>query len=494
MWKGRDKFMAQAKETLRKLAKQQKPLIVIFPYFFIHEKDGFEVEGYKIKPAYLGNLSHEDQNMAKHLLKISRFFKHGGNENISLWSYLIASFRTRKEFEKIKRDLDKLTNILRYSKLRDLRGTHNFEQFNYCMFVNINQSSAIDEGYSFYEGILNGESPLSFTIIDGNPTNFYQPNQEIHPFTFRTDEIINDEYFQVFYKNSSLLFNEKEDKKILRAIEWFNRSFSHDGRGVDLSEAILNVHTALEALLRPQDENRDIKAQIKTALINLLGHSKEVDAWFNSFWKLRNAIVHGDLKPDSFMYTHPESKDKKGHRHQHHVARKIFVKCLDAILKIRADFPLIGLEDELVSNEIRINQAISLLKKNKSRDLPKLYEKKGCFQNIHSLRADEASASKEKVRDLGLLLLPYVKEELNANVKTTDKQPSIDAIEEILAWKGNDFGELSRLYNILCRVYKIVYFQEAQQATTMPFHVPALRNATYHFLNFATWRFITLYR
>lgn len=277
------------------------------------------------------------------------------------------------------------------------------------------------------------------------------------------------------------MLKNDEDRKILRAMEWFNRSYSHYGRGVDLSEAILNIHTAIETLLRPEEEERGVKAQIKTALLNILGHSKELISWFDKFWKLRNSIVHGDIKPEPLLYIHPEGK--KGHRLHLHIARKIFVKCLNTILKIRVDFPLSGLEEELISNEVRVNKAIKILEKQKNSNLEKIY-KTGVLEFISGLRNDEVSADKNKTKKLGELFLPFVKKDLEDNEKQDFKQILIETIDAILKWQGNNLSDLARLYLKLQENYRHVYSIEK---IDFPVHILALRSAAYNFFSFATW-------
>ncbi len=315
--------------------------------------------------------------------------------------------------------------------------------------------------------------------------NPFVPSDEIHPQIMSKNQVIQNDYFIALYQFSNKLFKDGEDKKILRSLEWFNRSFSHYGRGVDLSEAIINIHSALEALLRPADEERGVKSQLKTALTNLLGNSRELNNWFDSFWKLRNSIVHGDIYPGSFMYIHPESKNKKGHRHHLYLARKIYVKCLEAILKTRSDFPLLGFEEELVSNEVRVNRVIKLLKQ-KGKSVGKLYSL-GVFETISALRNDDISIGKNETRKLGGLFLPILKSDIETNEKT--KTEIIKKIKEILMWKGNNLGDLALIYSDLEQLFSSVYFSTAPSKI----EYLALRGAAYNFLGFATWRLLTLY-
>lgn len=484
--------MNQIKAPFKKQVKRKNQVIVIFPYLFIHEKEGFEIEGHKFKPSYRENIDSEKDDVKTHLLNIAKLFRLGNNEGISHWTYLITSIRNRKDLEVLRAWLDKFMNVLRFSKVRDSNVSPQFCHFNYFIFIIARQQSTETEDFIYYEGILNGENSFNFNLIEGMCDNPYRPLREITPLILSVKEITDNDYFRVFCQ-SPILFTGTEHQKILRGIEWFNRSFSHEGRGVDQSESMLNVHTALEALLRPQDESAGIKAQMKTALLNLLGHSKELNAWFDSFWKLRNTIVHGDLKPESLMYIHPESRARKGHRRHLDIARGVFMQCLDVVLKIRSDFSLIVFEEELISNEVRINKSMSLLKKLKGQDLTRLCQT-DCFADISSLQMNDLSASKKATKDLGALFLPIVKTDLQASVDANGKQALIDAIDRILACQGrkNQFRDLARLYSQLQRSYRDVYFRSVQ---TLPrdIHILALRGAAYHFFNFAGWRLSTSY-
>ncbi len=275
-------------------------------------------------------------------------------------------------------------------------------------------------------------------------------------------------------------------------MKWFNRSYSHYERGVDLGEAVLNVHTAIETLLRPEEEERGVKTQIKTALLNILGHSKELGSWFDKFWKLRNSIVHGDIKPEPLLYIHP--KGKRGHRHHLCIARKIFVKCLNTILKIRLDFPPLDLEEELISNEVKINKAIKILEKQKDNNLEKIY-KMDVLKFISGLTNDDISADKNKTKKLGELFLPFVKKNLEdeddeGNEKQSIKQTLIETIDKILKWQGNDLVDLALLYSKLGENYNTISFKE--KTINSPIYVLALREAAYNFFDFATWRLLTM--
>jgi len=470
------------------MKKRTKNLvIIIFPYLFIYEKEGFEVDKLKIRPSYKENVENEKEEVKKHLLNIVKLFRFGRSQQIFQWSYASTEVSNPKQWENLKDELNKLTTILRFSQLSDLKEHSKFDHFNYFVFEITGEQLVANKDFAYFRGILNGESSFNFYLSKGETHNPYIPQTELHPLVLTVNQIKENDYFKTFYFYKSFILKNDEDRKILRAMEWFNRSYSHYGRGVDLSEAVLNVHTAIEALLRPEEEERGIKAQIKTALLNILGHSKELGLWFDKFWKLRNSIVHGDIKPEPLLYIHP--KGKKGHRHHLYIARKIFVKCLNTILKIRSDFPLLGLEEELISNEVRIKKAIKLLEKQKDCNLEKVYKTR-VLEFISGLRNDDSSADKTKTKRLGELFLPFVQKDLEDNEKRYIKQTLIETIDKILKWQGNNLGELALLYSKLQENYDSVYFKEK---IDFPVYILALRGAAYNFFSFATWRLLTMF-
>jgi hypothetical protein len=470
------------------MKNQNKNLvIIIFPYLFIYEREGFEINKLKIKPSYKENVENEEEQVKKHLLNIAKLFRFGRSQQIFQGSYTFTKVSNTKQWEHLKNELNKLTTILRFSQLSDLKEHSSFEHFNYFVFEITGEQLAADNDFAYYRGILNGESSFNFYFLKGAIHNPYIPQTELHPLVLTVNQIKKNNYFKTFYFYKNFILKNDEDRKILRAMEWFNRSYSHYGRGVDLSEAVLNVHTAFEALLRPEDEERGVKAQIKTALLNILGHSKELGLWFDEFWKLRNSIVHGDITPEPFLYI--PSKGKKGYRHHLYIARKIFVKCLNTILKIRSDFPLLGLEEELISNEVRVNNVIKILKKQKSHDLERIY-KTGVLELISGLRSDDISADKIRTKKLGELFLPFVKKDLENNEKQDIKQNLIETINKILEWQGNNLSDLALLYSKLRSNYHFVYFNKK---IDLPLHVSALRKSAYDFLNFITWRLLTMF-
>jgi len=465
--------------------------IIIFPYFSIDELNGIEIDGFHIKPAYMQSILKENALLRFHLLNIAKIFKYGNNYQIAYFSYSIFEYKNTKQYETLKEKLNKLISILRFSQICDLKGFTSYDNFNYFLFdLYWYRKTELENKRIIYhyKGMVNGESEYDFNIENNTAQKPYISYNVWMPYEITAKSVIEHEYIKKFYYVPDLLFKGNELAKILRAIEWFNRSFSHYGRGVDLSEAILDIHTALESLLKPTEEKRGVEVQLKTSIFNFLGHSEELNTWFEKFWKLRNSIVHGDIKPESFVYIHPKSIAKKGHKHQLYLARKVFVGCLNAILKLRSEHLLLGFDEELISNEVRINEAIKSIKKNK-RILKKIV-KDNTFKYISSLRHDDLSTSKEKTKELGRLLLPIIKDDLK-NLKPAYKDAKLQMesdIDKILASKIKDI-ELTVLYSDLEHNYPL----GMQNWKNFSSELSALRSAAHRFFNFASWRLMPYY-
>ena len=275
------------------MTKNNKNLIiVIFPYFFISQKDGITIENLLIKPSFNECIDNEKKEIKNHLINIARLFRLGNSKQINQWSYLITYVKDLTEFNYLKATLDKFAAILRYTKLQEINGGTNFCHLNYFIFEIAGDSGINISNFAYYRGILNGNIEINFHLRDGVAYRPYLPAEEIYPLIVDGNAIKDNNFFQAFYLHSKFLFKNNEERKILRSIEWFNRSFSHNPIGLDLSEAIINVHTAFESLLRPEDEDRGVKSQIKTAILNLLGHLEEVGKWFDNFWSIYPELIH----------------------------------------------------------------------------------------------------------------------------------------------------------------------------------------------------------
>ncbi len=144
---------------------------------------------------------------------------------------------TPKQWETIKKTLERFVKVLRYTQLKDLREYAKYHQFDWFFFEITKHQIENDKEFAYYNGLLNGVSSYGFNFRDGKCSNPYLPHDETGTKLLTTHSIESDNFYQMLIKIPKVIFPKNEDLKILRAIEWFNRSFSHYGRGVDLSEA-----------------------------------------------------------------------------------------------------------------------------------------------------------------------------------------------------------------------------------------------------------------
>lgn len=450
-------------------------VIVIFPYLFVY--DGLQVDDLQIKPLFEETVKSEAAGIKNVLLKIAKFFRFERDRQIFKWSYLITRIGSKEEWRELKQKLDKLATVLRYDELSDIRKSGQFSNFDYFMFEIPKAQNKVKD-FEYYEGVLNGEKGFSFHLTKGEVANPYRYPHNINPLIL--EKVSARPLFQMFYVLSSQYLSKTEEARLLKAMEWFNRSFSGTGE-VDASDAVVQMETALEALLRTTESG--IKAQLRTGILSLLGYSKELEKWIDQFWDLRNKLVHGDKEAPSFDYIAPGGN--RGHRHLLHMARIVFTRCFDAILKIRSKIFAKDIHEMLISNEMRIKKALEALRRSR-KTISGAYQK-GAFDYISSLRTDDLSATKSETVTLGKEFLPLVSDDLRRN----GKDHIADEVGKILNWHGKNLGDLALLYSEALASYSPFYFSETKQ--TEKIEDLALRNAAYSFFNFATWRLLTIY-
>ena len=219
------------------------------------------------------------------------------------------------------------------------------------------------------------------------------------------EDIENNNFYQSIY--SSLLIKRKEKERLLKAIEWFNSSFT--SKELDDAGGIIHLETAFEALFKTTHDG--IKAQVKSVIIQLIGESEELLNWVEQFWKLRNGLVHGDLEMPPLLYTH--RKGSKGHRNHLVFGRRIFTRCVEAFLKLKKHTYTRDIHEELISNEVRLKEAKKILQTKK-----KTARLKDAFHFISGLTQDDLSVSKKHTAIFGKLFLPHVINDLQNNKKS----------------------------------------------------------------------------
>jgi hypothetical protein len=409
-------------------------------------------------------------------------FHYGSNQRVTYWSYVVAEVANGEQWSQVNNAVKQISETLRFTIQSQLPFQDFFSNFDYWVYEFVPDNPALKDEGVYLNCFRNGVSQFDFEIRKGEPTNPYQPHEHLVPELLAKELITNNPYFKVLYTQLPILFHQSDQAaQICRAIEWFNRSFSHKGRGVDSSEAILNVHTALEALLRPKQGDRGVKAEIKTALLTLLGHRPEISDWFDAFYNLRNSLIHGDVEPSSFTYIHPKSLSRKGNRRHLDLAREIFVGALNAMLRTAEEYPLLGFEKKLLPNETRVANAIRELKSGRIRDWKTLAHSK--VRQLHDLSNDDISSPKEETVKLGNLLLPIVRKELEENNKAGSYDLMLFQIDRILQWSGEKMAELAMFYANLQQAYQQPYFHDLKNDDQR-----SLRGIAYAFLSYASWR------
>jgi hypothetical protein len=466
--------------------------IIIFPYLFIHLKKGIEIGNINIKANYKSNLSKESQITQSHLTNISNMFQLRKHK-INYWSYAVTHINNDSERKQLKLTLFEFATILRFYALTKVEDYSGFEAINYFIFEINDIETDLSSDYVNYNSIQNGEVPRGH-YLKGNGIDW--PIQGEYPYShFILDcrDLFKQEFFKLLSELGQLYISRKEQRKIVRAISWYNQSYAYKSIGIDIGVSILNIHTALEALLRvedPKGDERNVGAQLKGSLCTLLGQSEELKEWYRKFAEIRNQLTHGDKLPESYLYVHPKSSSKIGHRHHLQFSRKIFVKCLNAILLVRNELFSGEIEDELVSNEMRINNAIAYMKGTKGNNENIKSRISELYNYISTLQGDDLSATKTNTHTFGKMLLSSVKAELLHEKETDNIKKAIQIIDSIENSPKNDFRKLGLLYSRLHELNHIMYFTDDKSG---PKPTSKMNLLVASFTRFAAWRLITAY-
>jgi len=467
------------------MVRKKHTAIIIFPYLFAH--DGLKIEDLEVKPSFDKTIKKEPSKIKEFLTPIARCFRMSGGQQIFQWSYITTCISSREYFLKLKEKLDRFTTVARYVYLSDERTGGEFANFDYFVFEITPQQEKHGRKFRYLEGILNGETSQGFHIRDDKCEVPYQFPRNIRPLVLTNLNNPNtNEIFKIVYLNPRFYLSEREEKKLLGSLRWFNKSFAITGE-TDLGTSVVHMAITLESLLRggeqkEPEEHAGIKAQIKSAMMALLGDSPDLEHWINKFWELRNALIHGSAKVPSFYYV--AKGGTKAHRNNLDLARSFFTRCVKILLRIRSTEFNRDIHEQLVSNEVRIKEATRLLKEAKE-DTPKAY-KNGALDLVASLRSNDVTATKQGVQKFGKLFIPIVIKDLKRK-----KQDDItEKAEDILKWKGRNLADLSLVYYDFEKVYSPFYFSQAMGETITEL---ALRGAAYNFIGFAGWRLLTFY-
>jgi hypothetical protein len=463
------------KHIAKKKAPPSKPVIVFFPFLCLDKPlSGGDIV---LRPPTKAEIKKESKLTRTALFDLANCFRLHYEGRLPCWSFIVAHVRSKEEWIALRRKLDNLTCVLRYINFSSLREEASFSHFNYYMLEVDKRLIGAARDYKHYDCVLNGIHTVGF---GKHAERVYKPYVLRHietPFTLYADDISNNHIYQQFYGSSFL--SGKDSKNFLRAFEWFNRSFL-DVHEVDASHAVIHLQTALESLLKASQDG--IKAQVKTALFMLLGESDELGDWIDQFWKLRNGLVHGDIDIQPFWYKH--KRGSSGHRHHILIARKVFVKCVDKLFGLRSDYWADLLHKELVSNEVRLKEALTLLKAGNS-----LEQISG---PLYGLTKDDLSASKKQVLEFGKVFFPSVIKQL----KSEGKADLAQAIRKVHKSRLSKPADIALKYNeALTKFEETLYPNRSSGAAieTIEIRYDPTTSTVRTFLDFAVWRLLTFY-
>jgi hypothetical protein len=442
-------------------------VIYIFPYLFLEEEQ--IIDGFTFKPSYSATFDSESTRIRGHLTRIARSFTFKNANNINQYTYGYVTIHNSEEWLDLKKSLDKLSTILRYEALSEENSGADFSNFDYVVFEIRRQ--ILSHSFAFYEGFLNGKNSIAIHY----PRTKYCPNFELRPYVTSINP--QNKIITHLISFDTHFHSEDESKRLLRALDWFNKSYRSDSE-VDNLERYMNLAIAFEALFNSPEEA--IRASLSTAIIALLGETPEMVDWVKDFYNKRSDIAHGKEDPD-ILYTGRGSSTP----HLHHLwfARKVFIDCVKAIFNARETVYTRGLHQELISNERRIREILTILRRPGT--ISSLYATK-VFDVIDSLTQKDTTGSRENVIEIGKLLLPKIRSRL----RTSHRNDLLGKLNEIISYNGTDLGELAILYGDFHEGFSSEYFG-GNVVTNNDIPFLALKGAIFNFTSYATWRLLT---
>lgn len=436
--------------------------IFVFPYLFLDKE--VEIDGYKLKPSYTSTFNKESYRVRSHLTKIAKSFKLPSTPFINQYTYGWITIHNKDEWIKLRDFLDRFSTILRYQEIVDNSGA-SYSNFNYAVFE-IYRPNASNE-FSYYQGVFNGQNSISLHY----PKTKICLNYEIRTFIYSVDK--ESKFFNNLFYFGNHFHSELDIKRLLRALEWFNNSYKQDLEVDDL-ERFISIAVAFETLFNSPQEN--IQSAMISNITSLLGETNQLVDWVKDFYKQRSQLVHGKEKP-SVLYRGINSSDY----HLSHLlmARKIFSRCVKAILAAREGVYTQDIHEELISNEKRLKDLIQLFK---TTDVKKLRENKA-FDTVDSLSQRDVSGRLDDAFKISGKLLPLV-------IPLLKKQKRKDLeilLDDILAFDKKKYSELAVKYSEFHSSFSSIYFGD-KTLSIKDIHNLALKGAVYNFTSFMSWK------
>lgn len=142
-----------------------------------------------------------------------------------------------------------------------------------------------------------------------------------------------------------------EDRRIMRAIHWFNHVHTNSGEVTDYSRFAM-TGIAYETMLDMPYEN--VRKYFVSAIQELLGESDELKRWARKFYDNRSKLVHGGGMPDLIYGKHK-------HNSMLYLADIVFIQCVFRHLG------LLGYWKSDVVESVRQKNVVKYLISNKER-------------------------------------------------------------------------------------------------------------------------------
>lgn len=436
--------------------------IFIFPYLFIDKE--IEIEGYKLKPSYKEIFDKQSPRVKSHLKKIAQSFRFQNGGNINQYTFGSVYLHNKQEWTKLNIFLDKLSTVYRYQNISENSGA-TYGNFSYVVFEIVRAS--ISKKFSYYEGFYNGKNSLPVHY----PETKIFPSYMIRPFIYNTDQ---QSQVTNHFLGALVSFHHDDDlNRLLRSIEWFNNSLRQDLE-VDDFDRFTSLAIAFETLFNSPPEL--IRATISSNITSLLGNTPQLTDWVKDFYDQRSSIVHGKEKP-SMKYRGIKATEF----HISHLVegRKIFSRCLGAMLNSRETVYVDDIHRELIPNETRIKEINQKLLKT---DNEKSMYEKGIFSLVDSLSQSDPTGKLQEIYKITDKFLPSM-----AKLFKKIKQTSLlDLTNKIIAFDKTKYADLALLYSEVHSQFSPIYLNPSNLVEEIP--DLSFKGAIYSLTSFMSWK------
>ena len=297
------------------------------------------------------------------------------------------------------------------------------------------------------------------------------PNFDIRPYIYNINK--DSQIFTHLFHFTGHYHSETESKRLLRALEWFNNSYKQDPE-VDDYEKYLSLAIAFETIFNSPQEG--IQASMTSAITSLLGETPQLIDWVKDFYSQRSAIVHGRSKP-SALYRGINSSDY----HLSHLvmAKKIFSRCIKAILTSREAVYTHDIHEELISNDSRMKD---LVKKLNTPNINKLFENK-TFDLVDALSQRDPSGSTADAIKIADKLMPMTR-----SIQKKKKRKDLETLlDEILSFDKSKYADLAVKYSEFHSGFSPLYLGD-KTISVKNISELALKGAIYNITSFMSWK------